>query len=227
MSFYLCGVAQDELRRASKYLALRLRHKPHEAGLAMSPDGWVEVEALLHAAAGDGVAIGLDELRLVVATNSKQRYELDGTGRRIRARQGHSVEVDLGLEAGMPPDALYHGTVRRFLDQILSEGLRPMGRQHVHLAADPATAVEVGRRRGAPVLLVVRAGRMVASGYAFWRSSNGVWLTLAVPPEFVQEKATTTTVDRGHRIAEPSGGYALETSPPIRRVTHRSQIGTM
>ncbi len=182
----LWAVAQDKLTRASKYLALRLRHKPDEVGLAMSPDGWVDVEALLRAAARDGMAIDRDELRAVVATNNKQRYEFDGTGRRIRARQGHSVAVDLGLEARVPPDVLYHGTARRFLDQILVEGLRPMGRHHVHLSVDPATAVNVGGRRGAPVVLAVQAGRMFASGHHFWMSANGVWLTLAVPAEFIE-----------------------------------------
>ncbi|HEV2070704.1 MAG TPA: RNA 2'-phosphotransferase [Acidimicrobiales bacterium] len=180
-------VPQDRATRASKYLAYRLRHDPDGAGLKMSSDGWVEVAALLRAANGDGIAIGFDELRVIVATNDKQRYELDGPGRRIRARQGHSVAVDLGLQPRRPPAVLYHGTVRRFVDSILAEGLRPMGRQYVHLSADPATATDVGGRRGAPVVLAVQADSMCAAGLDFWMSANGVWLALAVPAAFIAE----------------------------------------
>ncbi len=151
----------------------------------MTPDGWVDVAALLRAADGDGITISAEQLHAIVATNDKQRYEFDATGRRIRARQGHSVAVDLGLQPRTPPDVLYHGTARRLADRILAEGLRPMGRQHVHLSPDPATATDVGGRRGAPLVLAVQAGTMSAAGHDFWMSANGVWLALAVPPEFL------------------------------------------
>ncbi|MBW3547129.1 MAG: RNA 2'-phosphotransferase [Actinobacteria bacterium] len=178
---------QDGATRTSKYLALRLRHRPDEVGLKMTPDGWVDAAALLRAAEGDGMTISGEQLQAIVATNDKQRYEFDATGRRIRARQGHSVAVDLGLQPRTPPEVLYHGTARRFADRILAEGLRPMGRQHVHLSPDPATATDVGGRRGAPLVLAVQAGTMFAAGHDFWMSANGVWLALAVPPAFIDQ----------------------------------------
>lgn len=156
----------------------------------MTSDGWVDVVALLRAADGDGITISAEQLQALVATNNKQRYEFDATGRRIRARHGHSVAVDLGLQPRTPPDVLYHGTAMRFADKILAEGLRPMGRQHVHLSTDPATATNVGGRRGAPLVIAVQAGRMFAAGHDFWMSANGVWLALAVPPAFIDEVQT-------------------------------------
>ena len=177
---------QDGATRASKYLALRLRHHPDEVGLKMTPDGWVDVAALLRAAGGDGITISAEQLHAIVATNDKQRYELDATGRRVRARQGHSVAVDLGLQPRTPPEVLYHGTARRFADRILAEGLRPMGRQHVHLSPDRATATAIGGRRGAPLVFAVQAGAMCAAGHDFWMSANGVWLARAVPPAFIE-----------------------------------------
>jgi putative RNA 2'-phosphotransferase len=69
---------------------------------------------------------------------------------------------------------------------IRTEGLKPGDRQHVHLSPDEATAIKVGQRHGRPVVLRVFAGKMWAKGSPFFRSANGVWLTPAVPPEFIE-----------------------------------------
>ncbi|MEU6727115.1 RNA 2'-phosphotransferase [Nonomuraea wenchangensis] len=171
------------LVRVSKYLARHLRHDPGRIGLTLDPAGWVPVEELLSAAAAHGFPITPAELARVVETNDKRRYVIEDG--RIRASQGHSVPVDLGLPPAEPPEVLYHGTVVRFLSAIRREGLRPMGRHHVHLSPDRDTAVRVGARRGAPVVLVVRAGAMHADGHVFHLSANGVWLTGHVPPAYL------------------------------------------
>jgi putative RNA 2'-phosphotransferase len=171
---------------ASKKLSFWLRHRPDAAGLTLDEAGWTEVDAVLGALDRAGVTGGLDRLRGVVAGNDKQRFELSADGRRIRARQGHSVAVELGWSEQVPPDRLYHGTVARFLDAILAEGLRPMGRHHVHLSPDIATARRVGGRRGAPAILAVRARDLHAAGKPFYRTANQVWLVDAVPPQFLE-----------------------------------------
>jgi putative RNA 2'-phosphotransferase len=106
-------------------------------------------------------------------------------GARIRAAQGHSVPVDLGLAPAEPPARLYHGTAEGSVAAILSEGLRPMARQQVHLSADPETAVRVGRRHGRPVVLTVEAGAMHRDGLSVWQADNGVWLADAVPARYL------------------------------------------
>ena len=106
--------------------------------------------------------------------------------RRIRANQGHSVDIDLGLEPTEPPAILFHGTAAATVPAIRSEGLKPGDRQHVHLSPDEATAVKVGQRHGRPVVLRVFAGKMWGQGAHFYCSANGVWLTPAVPPEFIE-----------------------------------------
>jgi putative RNA 2'-phosphotransferase len=169
---------EKEMTRISKRLALHLRHDPAAIGLTLAPGGWVAVDALLRA-----LAITREQLDEVVETNNKRRYAFDETGTKIRASQGHSVEVDLGLADAMPPDVLYHGTVAKFLDAILREGLRPMHRHAVHLSATIDTARTVAARRGKPVILRVDAAAMAAAGHPFQVSANGVWLTAAVPPE--------------------------------------------
>ena len=171
--------------RVSRFLALVLRHDPGRIGLRLDAEGWVDVDRLLAAAAAAGFPIGEAELGDVVAGNSKQRFALDPTGRRIRANQGHSLPVDLGLAPVPPPPVLYHGTSTRVLARIGREGLLPMGRAHVHLSADVATAEAVGRRHGPVAVLTVDSGRMHADGHRFLRSVNGVWLCGPVPPGYL------------------------------------------
>ncbi|HEX4419347.1 MAG TPA: RNA 2'-phosphotransferase [Kofleriaceae bacterium] len=173
----------------SKFLSLVLRHDPAKIGIELDDAGWTEVDGLLEACAAHGVAILPDELRHLVTTSDKQRFALSPDGTRIRANQGHSVPVELGLVAVAPPDRLYHGTVHEALDGIRARGLEKRARHHVHLSADAATAAKVGQRRGALFVLEIRAGEMARAGHAFYRSDNGVWLTDHVPVAFIDEPA--------------------------------------
>ncbi|MEU4463171.1 RNA 2'-phosphotransferase [Streptomyces sp. NPDC024017] len=176
----------DERRtvKVSKYLSKHLRHQPERIGLTLDEAGWVEIDTLITAAATHGFRFTRDELDRVVATNDKRRFAIEGT--RIRASQGHSVEVDLGLSPAAPPAFLYHGTIAGHLDAIRAEGLRPMNRHAVHLSPDRETATRVGARRGRPVVLAVDAGAMHRDGHVFQVSANGVWLTQAVPARYLR-----------------------------------------
>ena len=174
------------LVKVSKWLALHLRHRPQRIGLTLDRAGWADVDELLARAKAASFSLTREELVEVVATNDKRRYELDAAGRRIRAVQGHTVAVDLDLVPVPPPEVLYHGTTERFLVPILAEGLRPMGRHHVHLSPDVETARRVGQRRGRPAVLEVAAERMASEGRLFFRSANGVWLCDEVPARFLR-----------------------------------------
>ena len=177
---------QVDDRRASKLLSRVLRHEPSRVGIALDRAGWVEVEALLAALADHGRPIPREQLDRVVRTSDKQRFAIDRSTSRIRANQGHSVDVDLGLSPSTPPDRLYHGTPLRNLDAIVSEGLLPRHRHAVHLSPDVATARQVGARRGACVVLVVDATAMHGAGHSFTTSANGVWLVPFVPPGYLE-----------------------------------------
>ena len=173
------------LVKTSKFLSLVLRHDPARIGLTLDPAGWVDVSTLLTALAAHGRPLTRPELDHVVAENDKRRFAYDATGARIRASQGHTVQVDLGYTDSEPPVLLFHGTHPSALDAIWREGLRPMQRHAVHLSADAETATRVGARRGRPVVLTVDAARMAADGHRFRLSANGVWLTDLVPPQYL------------------------------------------
>ncbi|MFD2720582.1 RNA 2'-phosphotransferase [Hymenobacter monticola] len=171
--------------RLSKFLSLHLRHRPAALGLILQEGGWVNVDGLLTACAAHGTPISLPQLNEIVEGNYKKRFAFDASGTRIRAQQGHSVEVDLQLAPAVPPAVLYHGTAPAALPAIRHEGLQKMGRHHVHLSPDAETARRVGARRGQPHILTVDAAAMHAAGLVFYESGNGVWLVDAVPPQYL------------------------------------------
>lgn len=174
----------SNLVSTSKFLSLVLRHQPEVIGLILDDSGWADIDTLIRLSqAHKPLTRALIEQ--VVEENRKQRFAISDDGRRIRANQGHSIEVDLGFVPVTPPTLLYHGTATRFVDAIRREGLVKRSRQHVHLSADADTATAVGARHGKPAVLIVRAGEMAVAGHAFFRSENGVWLTDAVPVGFI------------------------------------------
>ncbi|MDB5243489.1 MAG: phosphotransferase KptA/Tpt1 [Spirosoma sp.] len=175
-----------EARRLSKFLSLVLRHKPDQLGISLDANGWTDVDTLLTKLKTKGFRIDRDQLQYVVETNNKKRFAFSLDEKQIRANQGHSVAVDLGYLQQQPPQFLYHGTATQFLDLILVEGLKKMGRHHVHLSIDDQTARSVGSRHGRPVVLLVKAGDMAADGHVFYQTDNGVWLTNYVPVAYIE-----------------------------------------
>jgi putative RNA 2'-phosphotransferase len=168
----------------SKFMSLVLRHAPEQAGLTLDENGWADLGVLCAVIERKFGASTTDVAR-IVAENPKQRFAIEGD--RIRAVQGHSVDIDLGLAPSNPPALLYHGTKEGFLPAILREGLRSQSRQHVHLSKDIGTALVVARRRkGKDVILRVDSAAMAGDGLIFFLSGNGVWLTDHVPPRYLQ-----------------------------------------
>ncbi|WP_233848019.1 RNA 2'-phosphotransferase [Paraburkholderia sp. HD33-4] len=181
----------------SKLLSKILRHEPEMVGIRLDSQGWVSVDELVRAIERTARKAGAPKrlrtlptvtkelISAVVVTNDKQRFSLSPDGERIRAAQGHSIEIDLGYAAAEPPAILYHGTAWSNWASIASEGLTAQSRHAVHLSADVDTATRVGARHGRPIVLVVDAARMHSDGFAFSRSDNGVWLTTQVPATYL------------------------------------------
>lgn len=168
----------------SKFLALVLRHKPEAAGISLDEHGWADVDELV-AGISKQRSFSMQMLEEIVATDAKKRYSFNESHTLVRANQGHSIPVDVDLEAIDPPAVLYHGTATKYIDAIRVEGLLAKSRLHVHLSSDSETAIKVGRRHGEPVVLKVDAKAMADHGISFFLSANGVWLTKEVPPEYL------------------------------------------
>lgn len=176
-----------DLTKLSKFIALILRHKPETIGISLDRNGWASVRELMDGMNQSGHSIDMETLEEIVRTDEKGRYSFNDDKTKIRANQGHSINVDVELKETIPPETLYHGTAERFCEGIRKEGLKPMSRLYVHLSKDVETAVKVGSRHGKCVVFKVKAGEMSRQGYKFWLSENGVWLTKNVPPIFLEE----------------------------------------
>jgi putative RNA 2'-phosphotransferase len=178
-------LAKDETTKISKALSYVLRHNPASAGIKLDENGWASVDELLSKLMVGGNAISPEVLKHVVDTNNKKRFSFNDDFTKIRASQGHSIEVDLNYAESAPPAILYHGTTEKFLPAILKTGLQKISRHHVHLSNDIETAINVGQRRGKPVVLAIKSGEMFEEGHSFYKSDNGVWLTESVQVEFI------------------------------------------
>ena len=177
---------EKEITRVSKFISLVLRHKPESIGLNLDEKGWAETSELLEKMNQSGTNISLDMLNRIVETNNKRRFSFNEDKTKIRANQGHSINVDLELKQKIPPQFLYHGTATKFLDSILKEGIKKKERQYVHLSIDIKTAITVGQRHGEPKILIIHSEQMHGEGFNFYLSENNIWLTEHVPVKYIR-----------------------------------------
>lgn len=178
-------LTKEREKEISMFVSYVLRHKPDEIGVKLNEQGWTNVVNLIEKSK-DKCHFNLEDLKEVVKNNSKKRFEFSEDGSMIRARQGHSVEIDLKLHNVEPPKELYHGTATRFLDGIKKEGLKPMTRHDVHLSFNKDTATKVGERHGKVIVLVIDAEKMHKDGFNFQCTTNNVWLTKSVPTKYIK-----------------------------------------
>lgn len=171
----------------SKFISLILRHHPEAAYIELDEHGWADVDKLIKGIKRTGKQMNMELLEEIVRTDNKQRYSFNEDKTRIRANQGHSISVDVGLKEQEPPVFLYHGTAVGFYQNIQEQGLKPMGRLYVHLSKDVETAVNVGKRHGKPIVLKIHSGDMYRDGQTFYLSENGVWLTKNVAPKYFEQ----------------------------------------
>ncbi|MBS1572622.1 MAG: RNA 2'-phosphotransferase [Bacteroidetes bacterium] len=178
-------ISEKQLTHLSKFLSLVLRHQPETISIQLDQNGWTDVNELIEKATNYGVKFDKETLKHIVATNSKKRFAFNDTLDKIRASQGHSVDIELGYSNQKPPTILFHGTADKFVQSILDTGLEKRNRQHVHLSSDLETALKVGQRHGKPFIFKVLAEQMYNDNFQFYISDNGVWLTDNVPTKYL------------------------------------------
>lgn len=169
--------------RISRFLSFLLRHRPSDYLLHFDPQGFIPWDELVERLQDRFPEITEEEILSVIEGSDKKRFELrEG---KVRATYGHSFPVDLGLEAVEPPPHLYHGTAHDLAQTILREGLKPRGRQFVHLSPILEDALAVGKRGDfSPSILVIDSQAAYAGGVLFY-SSGSLFLTKEVPSRFL------------------------------------------
>ena len=175
-------------KKISKFLSFVLRHKPETINLVLDENGWANVEELITKSTNDSQGFTFEELDEIVLTNDKKRFIFNEDKTKIRANQGHSIEIDLALKPQQPPEFLYHGTAQNNVESILENGIEKRNRQHVHLSQDKETATKVGMRHGKPLILTIKTGKMFEDGILFYLSENNVWLTDFVDSKYISNQ---------------------------------------
>lgn len=176
----------ENLIRKGKQLSWLLRHDSESFARGLiDENGWRGVDELFKVH-----GFTQDLLQEIVATNNKQRYEFNSDKTKIRARQGHSIPVDVELKEATDITGdrpyLWHGTSERYIDDIKARGLVPGSRLYVHLSGDKDTAYEVGQRHGGTtVVICINAYQMLLDGKKIYISNNGVYNVDIVEPKYL------------------------------------------
>ena len=181
-------MTETEKKKISKFLSLILRHQPETIDLILDENGWANVDELREKCSKHKISFTLEDLDEVVETNDKKRFIFNDDKTKIRANQGHSIEIDLALKPQQPPEFLYHGTAQNNVESILENGIEKRNRQHVHLSQDKETATKVGMRHGKPIILTIKTGKMFEDGILFYLSENNVWLTDFVDAKYISNQ---------------------------------------
>jgi len=187
----------------SKTISYVLRHGPHEFGVELDDEGWVELDKLYTALAKHSrfKTVTVQDIETIIRESNKQRFELKNN--KIRAFYGHSIKKKIHRSSVVPPSILYHGTSPEAAKLIFEkgQGLLPMGRQHVHLASTIKTAIITGRRKARkPVILIVDV--VAALGHVkFYAGNEDIWLAEPVQVEFLSRFEPSKVV-----VSEGIGG---------------------
>lgn len=175
--------------RLSKLLSYILRHNPRILHTDVDEEGYLEIDV-------QEVARRLRKLRgyewvreedilEILRNDEKGRFEIKRG--RIRALYGHTIKkVRIKYEEA-EINVLFHGTTRRKVARIQTEGLKPMRRNYVHLSPSIEEARIVGgRREGETVILKIDAAKMKKDGLKIWKASERVYLARYIPPRYIQ-----------------------------------------
>lgn len=175
---------QKEEQKLSKFMSLILRHQPEKFGLNLAIDGTCKIHELITAinAQENWSNITTENIFQVVENCPKQRYDISGDA--IKANYGHS-SLKIQYQEEIPPRTLYHGTNTKVIDRILKDGLKPMGREYVHMSVGKEFAALAGKRRGDLVLLAINAKEASENGIKFFYAENEVWLADYMPSNYL------------------------------------------
>lgn len=180
-------ISDKQITHISKFLSLVLRHQPETIGIQLDQNGWTDITELIEQSNNYGIIFDRETLNHIVETNSKKRFAFNDSFDKIRASQGHSIDIKLGYTNQKPPEILFHGTGEKSVQSILKTGLEKQNRQQVHLSNDIETAIKVGQRHGKPFVFLVLAEQMYNDKFEFYISDNGVWLTDNVPTKYLKQ----------------------------------------
>lgn len=173
----------EQTERLGRFISGALRHFPDDLGLAMNQHGWVDMDVLCDAMRTRYKWANKDKLLSIIESDEKGRYEIQG--RKIRARYGHSVNIDLDYPENALPE-LFYGASREEVDILLEKGIRPIKQRYVHLSTSVEKALEVARiHTDDPVLIRIDAAEAQQNGVKMLSATDNIVLSEEIPPQYL------------------------------------------
>ncbi len=174
----------EQTERLGRFVSGALRHFPDDLGLAMNQHGWVDVDVLCDAMRTRYKWANKEKLFSIIESDEKGRYELRGN--KIRARYGHSVDIDLDYPENTLPE-LYYGASREEVDILLEKGIKPIKQRYVHLSTSAEKAKEVAKiHTEDPVLLAINAEEAQKDGVTMLSATENIVLSEEIPPQYLK-----------------------------------------
>jgi len=201
-----------ELSALARMLTYMLCHRPDEFGLVLTADGFIPIKQLLQALSAEPGwgFVRRRHLEELAALDTPPRFEIQGD--LIRGRQPGPAALRRPAGESLPA-LLYVAIPSRAHARVWEEGLKPPAGQELVLTATPELAEKLGRRRGASVPVTVRAQAAARTGVSFEAYGEELFLTAAVPREFLQLNAPPREAEKPQAPPRPQpvpGGVVLD-----------------
>jgi putative RNA 2'-phosphotransferase len=174
---------ETKTEQLGRLVAGGLRHFPRDLGLEMDSNGWVDLTKLGDVVKSRHRWAGKELVVALVMSDPKERYEISGD--RVRARYGHSVDVQLDHPANTY-SFLYYGASEEEADRILEIGLKAASQKYVHLSTTPEKAWHVATfRTGNPRVIQAEAAAAQGEGVKMMIVNEDIVISETIPARFL------------------------------------------
>ncbi len=175
---------KEKVEKLGRFISGVLRHFPDKFDLEMDENGWVDFEKLIKIVRRKYRWANRWIIKALIYSDKKGRYELNGN--RIRARYGHSVNVELSDMPEAEEDLLYYGTSEEESTRLLELGIKPVKQCYVHLSTSIEKSEEVARlRTDEPIILEIDAKRAKRDGIRLIKVNKNIVLAKEIPPKYI------------------------------------------
>jgi len=178
---------QEKVEKLGRLISGILRHFPDKFGLNMDKNGWVNSESLVRAVRRRYRWANRWIIKALIYSDEKKRYELSDD--KIRARYGHSVDVELSDMPEAQEDVLYYGTSEEEAQRMVEIGIKPVNQTFVHLSTTIEKSEEVARlRTDSPIILEVDAKGARRDGIRIVKANEIIALAKEIPAKYIKRQ---------------------------------------
>lgn len=174
----------ERTERMGRFISGALRHFPDDLGLAMDQHGWVDLDVLVDVMMTRYPWASANRLIGMVESDVKERYQIAGNN--IRARYGHSIDVDMDFPEN-DLEELFYGVSQEEADMIKEMGIKPIRQRYVHMSTSYEKALEAASvHTEDPVIFRVDAFAAMDDGIMMMKANDLIVLSEEIPPAYIE-----------------------------------------